>query len=420
MFIEDKKFVKMNTQENKCLITFLKEFLNDFYHRVLYFNNIDDFENFEKKTIKWTKEFQNINHINLKTVVELIENHQEIKLWVSSLIGFFHQHGIGECEINKSKALELYLFTINIENKENLNDLKSHNIFVGEYLLTLYYYKKIIANKRNSFDWAIQPANNGNSLAQYQIGNCYLNGLGIEKNEKKALGWYLKSAERGNSNAQYQLGYFYEYGIGTIKDEIKAFKWYLKSAEGGNSDAQYQLGYFYQYGVEIDKDEVKAFEWYLKSAEGGNSDAQYQLGYFYQYGVGIDKDEVKALEWYLKSAKGGNSKAQYKLYLKSAEEGNSDAQYQLGYFYQYGVGIDKDEEKAFEWYLKSAKGGNFKAQYKLYLKSAEGGNSDAQYQLGYLYQYGIGIDKDEIKAFEWYLKSAEGGNLLARSCLRRK
>ncbi|RIA91429.1 hypothetical protein C1645_822014, partial [Glomus cerebriforme] len=33
-----------------------------------------------------------------------------------------------------------------------------------------------------------------------------------------------------------------------------------------------------------------------------------------------------------------------------------------------------------------------------------------QDKLSYCYQYGIGINIDEKKAFEWYLKSAEGEN----------
>ena len=52
------------------------------------------------------------------------------------------------------------------------------------------------------------------------------------------------------------------------------------------------------------------------------------MGYFYQYGVGINKNEIKVFEWYLKFTKGGNSEVQYK----------------LGYFYLYGTFAIKREE----------------------------------------------------------------------------
>src|SRR6266540_1317581 len=111
------KIYKMNTREKKYLITennenFLREFLNDFYHRVIYSNNIDDFENFENKTIKWAEESQSTN---LKKIIKSIGSHQKNESWFSGLIRFFHQHGIGGCEINKNKALELYLLAVNIE-----------------------------------------------------------------------------------------------------------------------------------------------------------------------------------------------------------------------------------------------------------------------------------------------------------------
>jgi len=85
------KIYKMNTREKKYLITennenFLREFLNDFYHRVIYSNNIDDFENFENKTIKWAEESQSTN---LKKIIKSIGSHQKNESWFSGLIGFF-------------------------------------------------------------------------------------------------------------------------------------------------------------------------------------------------------------------------------------------------------------------------------------------------------------------------------------------
>jgi uncharacterized protein len=38
----------------------------------------------------------------------------------------------------------------------------------------------------------------------------------------------------------------------------------------------------------------------LKSAEQGNAIAQFNLGWMFDNGIGVAKDEMKALEWYLK------------------------------------------------------------------------------------------------------------------------
>ena len=65
------------------------------------------------------------------------------------------------------------------------------------------------------------------------------------------------------------------------------------------------------------------------------------------------------------------------------------AQFTLAWMYFNGIGVEKDEEKAFEWYEKSAKLNYIPAQLAL----AE------------MYSNGIGVEKDEEKASEWYEKS---------------
>ncbi|RIA85252.1 hypothetical protein C1645_857860 [Glomus cerebriforme] len=76
-------------------------------------------------------------------------------------------------------------------------------------------------------------------------------------------------------------------------------------------------------------------------AEGGNNGAQNNLGYYYKNGIGVTKDDKKAFEWYLKAAN---------------NRGDTCAQYNLGICYQDGTGINKNDEKAFTWYYESAKG----------------------------------------------------------------
>src|SRR5204862_1395970 len=78
------------------------------------------------------------------------------------IVVFYYQCGIS-CDVDKNKALELYLLTVNLNiNDENdfLNEnfisldnefdiLKNINIIIGKYLLSLFYYKDIIIDKRN-------------------------------------------------------------------------------------------------------------------------------------------------------------------------------------------------------------------------------------------------------------------------------
>ncbi|RIA94119.1 hypothetical protein C1645_818504 [Glomus cerebriforme] len=52
----------------------------------------------------------------------------------------------------------------------------------------------------NTIDNCLIAAENGNKIAQYNLGDFYRNGIGIEKDIKKAIHWYQKAAENDNEN----------------------------------------------------------------------------------------------------------------------------------------------------------------------------------------------------------------------------
>ncbi|RIB10228.1 hypothetical protein C2G38_2043659 [Gigaspora rosea] len=87
------------------------------------------------------------------------------------------------------------------------------------------------------------------------LGNCYREGIGVDKDERKAFELYQKSAEMGNHLGIHNLGLCYGEGVGVEKDECKAFKlWYQllwipygefknieEKGEGGFSTVYYAL-----------------------------------------------------------------------------------------------------------------------------------------------------------------------------------
>src|SRR5256885_2330217 len=118
-----------------------------------------------------------------------------------------------------------------------------------------------------------------------------------------------------------------------------------------NPETLYESGKkFYE-----EKNYEKALALFMVSAEQNHADAQNydagqgNLGYMYQFGLGVEKDEKKAFEWYELSAK----------------QNNAYAQCRLGYMYQNGLSVKKDEKKAVEWYERSAKQNNATAQDNL-------------------------------------------------------
>jgi len=76
-----------------------------------------------------------------------------------------------------------------------------------------------------------------------------------------------------------------------------------------------------------------------------------------------------------------------------AKLGVTEAQFQLGALYDNGLGVERDAVKAAQWYRKAA----------------NKGHAFAQYNLSVSYDTGSGVEKDATKAFEWCMKSAKQG-----------
>lgn len=67
-------------------------------------------------------------------------------------------------------------------------------------------------------------------LAECQVGFCYLEGIGTEKDLEKALYWTKRSAEHGDRDGQCNLAWIYEEGLCGVQDVEKAKYWYKRSA----------------------------------------------------------------------------------------------------------------------------------------------------------------------------------------------
>ena len=163
--------------------------------------------------------------------------------------------------------------------------------------------------------------------------------------------------------------------------------------------AIHDLGKLYSTEKLGSKNEEKSFEYYREALNGFTeiepnadfvfpyeSDYQkpvdmrsyvwYRIGKMHCYGLGIQQDYEKAFDWFLKSAK----------------EGNKFAQYSLGNLYYYGNGTDKDLSQAFHWYMKSA----------------EQGQPYAAYAAAQMYNKGEYVFKDENQAHEYYKQALSG------------
>lgn len=185
---------------------------------------------------------------------------------------------------------------------------------------------------------------------EIKLGNDYLSGHGVNKDEKQAAYWYEKAAEAGNPWAQKQIGFFYEAGIGVRADPVRAVHWYQLAAAAGLPDAKTNLGVAYRWGSGVRKDVPLAAQLFREAAGKGDGAAATYLGNMYFFGEGFAQDKAAAERWYKVGARLHNPVADFDMAMLLSEDGNPH-----------------DLARAAGWLRKSVAGGYVPAMHSLAL-----------------------------------------------------
>lgn len=75
-------------------------------------------------------------------------------------------------------------------------------------IIILFLMSPVMAMGQTVYSAELQnKAEQGDAKAQYELGRCYNNAKGVEKNLEKAFYWFKKAAEQGLAKAQNNLGY---------------------------------------------------------------------------------------------------------------------------------------------------------------------------------------------------------------------
>ena len=103
-------------------------------------------------------------------------------------------------------------------------------------------FNKLVSEKK--YEAAIKiirlQADQGDPIAEYNLGFMYYRGQGVDQNYKETVKWYRKAAEQGFAIAQNNLGSMYYDGTGVSRDYKEAEKWFRKSADQGQPNCPNQ------------------------------------------------------------------------------------------------------------------------------------------------------------------------------------
>lgn len=219
---------------------------------------------------------------------------------------------------------------------------------MDEYLKKINYIKEVYQNEKNK-----DKVKELLSDFFHELGRKY----------------YLGEVEK----VPYYVGEKSYFGDVKKKNYHKAKNYYQYAAKANNKDALHSLGYMYEKGLGGKKDYQTAIKYYQQAGTLGNGLSYSNLSKMYEQGCGcddcgyiLDKDSEKADE-YME---------------KSFEIDNGEVYYLGGLFFER----QKDYPKAIELYKKAAKCNNVKAMDRL----------------GYMYEYGLGVKQDDLKASKYY------------------
>ncbi|WP_312072444.1 MobP3 family relaxase [Anaerotignum propionicum] len=289
----------------------------------------------------------------------------------------------------------------------------------------------ILQDFEKAHELFLMEAEADNPLALCDLGRMSADGLGCEADADEAYRWYEKALavfhaaeeEKPWKYTEYRIGKMYAAGLGTEQDYLQAADWLTLSADENYKYAQYSLGGLYYHGKGVDQDHESAFALYTRSADQSFPYASFELGKMLRDGIGCVKNQQDSDRRFKEAFLG---------FVSLEEQGHDDKlQYRLGWMLLNGVGTDKDEARAKEYFEKAAFVGNPFAYHQLaklilsdekapqqdvekalgYLKKAvEAENPYAAYFLGKLYEKGQHVPQNIAEAIRLYTLSVGQDN----------
>lgn len=221
----------------------------------------------------------------------------------------------------------------------------------------------VSADPYKAFEYYRMAAEQGNDVGKFNLGICYLTGLGTEPNIEQGKYWLGQIQEKDssiNETAKNILSYCF--------NERQAFSSVFSSI-------YIQIGNMLSTTLEPSKNESDELTRYQK-----------------------DKNYIGEINSYKKIIQGRAFPSSHKAFSYN----------NMGYLYENGLGVPQDHAKAFEYYYEAAN-----LEEATNLESSTG-----KCNLAFCYLNGIGVNRDKKMAKYWLGKVSSGARceFLMRYC----
>lgn len=284
------------------------------------------------------------------------------------------------------------------------------------YGTMLFNGRGIAPNPVEGETWLRRAGLAGNKEAAALVGEIYAKGDGdLPPNYAEAAIWFRIAAEMGHQASARALGLLYLTGAGSgaiPRDADEAAKWLRVAAETGDAVAQSDLATLLLKRQTNPRftEAAPVHEWFERAAESGDAIGAYNFAVCLAEGIGVDKDEARAAQWFHKAA-----------------ANVVNAQYRYGRLLAEGRGVPQDFVEARRWLQEAASRNMLEALLdlaalkiqglggprddnearELFERAAAQGNAQAMFALGALYGGGHEIEVDRAKSLSCYRQAAE-------------
>ena len=351
----------------------------------------------------------------LQGFLQIEPNSKKIKPYIQYRIGKMFCYGLGT-EQDYEKAFEWFE-----------RSAKQKNKFAQFSLANLYYYGSgVEKDLSQAFLWYQRSSSQGQPYAAYSIAQMYRYGEYVTKDNDTAQRYYqqalsgflkIENDDMANDDLFYKLGQMFKLGLGTDSDVTKAIEYFRRSAEMNNKNGFFEYGKALLTGEHIPQDTDSAVKLLEKAVKLKNINSKRFLALEYISGEHLEQDIEKGIALLTECADSGDVIASYrlgKIYLQGEimpQNLDKAEKYLLlaedSEYTQYALA---------KLYLQEEKYDIQKAVN--YFENCAAKNHWASYQLGRIYLFGAkDIERDKEKAVEWFTKSANDGNEYAQDLL---
>ncbi|KAF7722301.1 hypothetical protein EC973_003452 [Apophysomyces ossiformis] len=277
------------------------------------------------------------------------------------------------------------------------------------------------------FQHAIEAADH--AVAHYNLGVRLSRGVDdnegrtlVSRDPVQALAHFRKAAEQGVVDAMIELGQILlsEEEETTVDEQREGFHWLERAAQSGSRLAQRELGKLHHSGRDLTdgtwlvaQDFESAYGYFCDAAQQKDKTATLFLGIYHEHGIHVPADLELAKEWYdiavkLGLRQGGWWLAELALaqLLHQDTESRQEAYQLFEAAYEHAPAHQKTTPAIMLSRYRLHGWGSVPVQSREaaaeLIRLAEGGETKVFLEVAQCYEFGVGVETDLAKAFEWY------------------